>query len=296
MSKSALSRRGLVLSGVAGLVPAIARAAPGLDPWGARLAGIERRLGGRLGVLALDTASGARIGHRTGEHFRMCSSFKLLLAADVLARIDAGAEQAGRLIAYGPADVLEYAPVAKAHLAKGGLSVLELCAAAVEVSDNTAANLLLASIGGPAGLTRWLRSVGDPKTRLDRTETALNTGPAADHRDTTTPDAMVATMRKVLLGTVLSPTSRQELVQWMKNCKTGEKRLRAGLPKSWRVGDKTGTWTGAWASAVDVAIAWPPTGAPVLIAAFSNGGPAKPEARDAALAEVGQIVGEWAKR
>ncbi len=285
-----LSRRLVLAGGALGL----AAAAPA-DPWSERLADIERRLGGRLGVLAVDTGSGGRIGHRADERFRMCSTFKLVLAAAVLARIDAGKEQAGRLVSFGPADIQDYAPVAKAHLAEGAMSVRDLCAAAVEVSDNTAANLLLATLGGPAGLTRWLRSIGDDTTRLDRTETALNSAPPGDPRDTTTPEATVATLHKVLLGSVLSAASRQQLLQWLERSTTGSKRLRAGLPHGWRIGDKTGTWTGQWASTNDLAITWPPGGAPILIAAYSNGGPAGPEAREAALAEVGRVVAEWAR-
>jgi beta-lactamase class A len=224
----------------------------------------------------------------------MCSTFKWLLAAAVLARVDAGRERLDRVIRYGASDLLSYAPVARAKVALGGLSVRELCAAAVELSDNTAANLLLASLGGPAGLTQWLRSIGDPSTRLDRTEVALNSSIPGDARDTTTPEAMVADMRKVLLGSVLSPASRQPLLDWLISCQTGLKRLRSGLPNDWRVGDKTGTWDGRWSTSNDLAIAWPPGRAPILMFAYSTSGPAGAEARDAALAEVGRLVAEWA--
>jgi beta-lactamase class A len=165
----------------------------------------------------------------------------------------------------------------------------------VEVSDNTAANLLLASIGGPAGLTRWLRAVGDPFTRLDRMELALNSSIPGDPRDTTTPEAMVGLMRKLLLGPVLAPASRQMLVDWLLACRTGRGRLRAGLPRDWRVGDKTGTADGRYLTCNDLAIAWPPGRAPILIFAFSTAGPAGTEAREAALAEVGRLVAQWAR-
>ena len=276
---------------------AFAPAAPALaaDPWSARLAAIEQRLGGRLGVLAVDTASGRRIGHRTDERFPMCSTFKWLLAACVLARVDAGLERLDRVIRYGPPDLLGWAPVTRANVAKGGLSVRELCAAAVDFSDNGAANLLLRSVGGPAGLTGWLRSIGDPSTRLDRFELALNSSIPGDPRDTTTPEAMIADMRRVLQGPVLSPGSRQMLVDWLVACQTGLQRLRAGLPKDWRVGDKTGTTDGRWFSCNDLAIAWPPQRAPILIFAYSTAGPAGTEAREAALAEVGRLVADWAR-
>jgi len=290
MQRARLTRRA-ALAGAA-----LASAAPALaaDPWRSRLTAIEQRLGGRLGVLALDTGNNRRIAHREDERFPMCSAFKWLLAAAVLARADAGRERLDRVIGYGPSDLFSYAPVARANVALGGLSVRELCAAAVEVSDNTAANLLLASLGGPAGLTRWLRSIGDPSTRLDRPELALNSSIPGDPRDTTTPEAMVGDMRRVLLGTVLSPASRQLVLDWLVGCRTGLQRLRAGLPRDWRVGDKTGTSGGRWLSCNDLAIAWPPGRAPILIFAFSTAGPAGTETREAALAEVGRLVAEWA--
>lgn len=289
MEAARLTRR----SAIAGAVVASAAPALAADPWAARLVAIEQRLGGRLGVLAVDTGSGRRIGHREDERFPTCSAFKWLLAASVLARVDAGRERLDRVIRYGPADLFSNAWVARANVAKGGLSVRELCAAAVQVSDSTAANLLLASLGGPAGLTRWLRSIGDPATRLDRTELALNSSIPGDPRDTTTPEAMVGDMRRVLLGAVLSPGSRKMLLDWLVECRTGLKRLRAGLPRDWRVGDKTGSWEGRWSTCNDLAIAWPPGRAPILIFAFSTAGPARSEAREAALAEVGRLVAEW---
>jgi beta-lactamase class A len=164
-----------------------------------RLAAIEAETGGRLGVAALDSESGRRIEYRASERFAMCSTFKLLLAAAVLARVDAGHESLERRLAYGPADLLDYAPVTKARVAEGGLPVGALCAAAAGVSDNTAANLLLATLGGPEGLTRYARELGDGVTRLDRTEPALNMNAPGDPRDTTTPAAMVANLQRLFL-------------------------------------------------------------------------------------------------
>jgi beta-lactamase class A len=163
-----------------------------------------------------------------------------------------------------------------------------MCAAIVEVSDNTAANLLLARVGGPVGLTNFLRVLGDPTTRLDRNEPALNTNLPDDPRDTTTPDAMIGTMNKVILGNALSANGRERLINWMKNSRTGLNRLRAGLPRDWIVGDKTGT--GANGAANDNAIVWPPGGAPILIAAYLSGSQGPPEARDAAHAKIGSII------
>ncbi|WP_437760826.1 class A beta-lactamase [Sorangium sp. So ce1389] len=255
------------------------------------LARVEAQLGGRLGVAALDTATGARIGHRAGERFAMCSTFKALLAANVLARVDQGQLTLDRRVTYRESDLLEHAPVARARLAEGGLTVEELCAAAVEVSDNTAANLLLAQIGGPAGLTAYLRGLGDQVTRLDRNEPALNTDIPDDPRDTTTPDAMADTCRVLLVGDrALREASRARLVGWMVRATTGLARLRAGLPKEWTVGDKTGT--GENGAANDVAVAWPPSRAPIVIACFVKAPSASADARNAAHAEVGRIVTE----
>lgn len=176
-----------------------------------RLMALEARSGRRLGVAALDTVTGRRVAHRAGERFAMCSTFKLALAGAVLASVDAGKESLDRRVAYTSADLLSYAPVTREHAKEGSLTVGALCASAVEVSDNTAANLLLRTLGGPAGFTRFLRALGDDVTRLDRDEPTLNTNEPGDVRDTTTPDAMLATMKALLLGDALSPASRQLL-------------------------------------------------------------------------------------
>lgn len=256
----------------------------------ARLAALEARIGGRLGVAALDTGTGRRLTHRAGERFPMCSTFKVLLAGAVLGRVDAGRERLDRRLPYGKADLLAYAPVTTARAAEGGLTMGELCAAAVEVSDNTAANLLLASIGGPEAVTAFARTLGDPVTRLDRTEPALNEARPGDPRDTTTPEAMAATLRALLLGSALKPASRARLEGWMAACATGGTRLRSGLPKDWAVADKTGS--GARGTVNDVALLRPPHRAPLLITAYYTGSRATGKDRDAVLAEVGRLVAE----
>ncbi|WP_433932672.1 class A beta-lactamase [Sorangium cellulosum] len=253
------------------------------------LARIEAQLGGRLGVAALDTANGARIGHRAAERFAMCSTFKAILAASLLARVDKGQLALDHRVTYREADLLEHAPVTRARLAEGSLTVEELCAAAVETSDNTAANLLLAQIGGPAGLTAYLRSLGDQVTRLDRDEPTMSANLPGDPRDTTTPDAMTDTYRAILVGDrALRQASRARLTAWMVRSTTGLARLRAGLPGDWVVGDKTGT--GANGAANDVAVAWPPSRAPIVIACFVDAPAASAEARNAAHAEVARLV------
>ena len=203
-------------------------------------AAIEAGLGGRLGVHAFERGGPRRLSYRAGERFPMCSTFKALLVGAVLEKTDQGALSLARRIPYTEADLLEYAPIARAHLAEGGLTVQALCEAAVELSDNTAANLLIALIGGPAALTARLRAWGDAETRLDRNEPSLNSAIPGDPRDTTTPAAMAASLERLIYGAVLKPGSRALLKGWMVSCKTGLTKLRAGLPAGGTIGDKTG--------------------------------------------------------
>jgi beta-lactamase class A len=256
-----------------------------------RFSDVERRVGGRLGVVALDVHRDRRLAHRADERFPMCSTFKWLLAAQVLSRVERGEEQLDRPVPFGPRDLLDYAPVTRERVGEGAMSVSALCAAAVEYSDNTAANLLLATVGGPGGLTAYVRSLGDGVTRLDRSEPELNSATPGDPRDTTSPDGMATDLRRVLLGDALSAASRRRLVDWLAGNTTGGAKLRAGLPAGWRVGDKTGM--GANGSTNDVAIAWPAPERPVLIAAFLTESAAPASERDGALAEVGRLVADW---
>lgn len=291
VSRLLLPRRSVLL-GAAALLPLLrARAgALGAPAPGDRFSAIEQRVGGRLGVAVLDTGSGQRFEYRAAERFPLCSTFKLLAVAAVLQRVDSGREQLARRVPYGRADLLDYAPVTKAHVQHGGMTIAALCAAALTYSDNTAANLLLQSLGGPAVVTAFARSLGDQMTRLDRTEPTLNTALSGDDRDTTTPAAMLEDMRAILLGDVLAAASRRRLSDWLIASTTGAARLRAGLPAGWRVGDKTGT--GDNGAANDVAIVWPPQRAPLLIAAYLVEGDADAGARNAALADVARLVAD----
>jgi beta-lactamase class A len=233
-----------------------------------RLAALEATSGGRLGVAALDVASGASLAHRDDERFPMCSTFKAMAVAALLARIDRGAERLDRFIPIGEADLLDYAPVTRmARLKAGGMALGDLCAAAIQISDNTAANLILSAIGGPAGWTGFVRSLADAASRLDRTEPALNAVVPGDPRDTTTPLAMLRDLQLTTLGKVLSPGSRDRLVDWMVGCRTGAARLRAGLPAAWRIADKTGTGPGTTG---DIAVAWT-AGGPIVVASYLSG-------------------------
>ncbi|WP_424812139.1 class A beta-lactamase [Roseococcus sp. YIM B11640] len=254
------------------------------------LTALEQRSGGKLGVFAVESRSGRVIGHRQDERVLMCSTFKALLAGAVLARVDAGQERLDRRVPIAEGDLLDYAPAVRAHLAEGTMTVGQLCAGMVELSDNSAANLLLATLDGPAGLTRFLRGIGDPLTRLDRTEPALNV--AHGELDTTTPRRIAETLRVLLLGEALRPASRAHLEGWMVASPTGRARLRAGLPEGWRVGDKTGTG-GNWANVV--AIIHPPGQAPILAASYLELPGATGAQRDAVHREVGAILAAWAR-
>ena len=264
---------------------AVATGAPAAE---SDLAAIARRSGGRLGVFALDTGSGRHIGIDADSRYALCSTFKAALAAAVLRAVEAGKLSLDTPLRFSDADVLDYAPVVKRHLAGHSLTVAEACAAAIELSDNSAANLLLAQIGGPAGLTRFVRRAGDSVTRLDRIEPMLNRVAPGEIRDTTTPAAMVGLMRALLLGRVLRPESRDRLAGWMRACQTGKTKLRAGLPADWRVGDKTGNSGDGKVN--DIAICWPPHRKPILVASYLDAPKLSPAAADAIHADVGRLV------
>jgi beta-lactamase class A len=261
-----------------------ATAAP--DP----LAEIAKGTGGRLGVSVFDTGSGRRLWLDPLARYPFCSTFKVPLAAAILARADRGELDLQREIRFTQGDLLDYAPVVAKNLPRGQMTLAELCAAAVEWSDNAAANLLLPQLGGPSGLTRFMRSAGDEISRLDRVEPELNEYTPGEVRDTTTPMAMTTQLTALLTGNVLQPASRQQLIDWMIGCRTGDARLRAGLPKTWRVGDKTGT--SGKGQANDIAIAWPPNRKPILIACYLDAPGIAPDKADQAIAAVGALVGQ----
>ena len=192
------------------------------------------------------------------------------------------------LLLFRDKDLVTYSPVTKEHVAPGSMSMAEICDAAVTLSDNTAGNLMLASFGGPAGLTAYARSLGDRMTRLDRIETELNEAKPGDPRDTTTPVAMLGTMQRLLIEDALSASSRDRLIGWLLASKTGARRLRAGLPADWRVGDKTGSGNNGTAN--DVAIALPPGRAPILIAAYYTESTIPDDARNTVIADAARLV------
>lgn len=234
-----------------------------------RLRELEAGYPGRIGVHALHTGTGAVLAYRAHERFAIASTFKVLAASAILHR--AREQEPGLLdvlIRYGRDDLVAASPRTELHL-ETGMTVRELCDAAITYSDNTAANLLMRRIGGPSGVTAFARSLGDSVTRLDRWETDLNTNLPGDRRDTTTPAAMTEDLRALVLGDALHPLDRGQLTRWLVENTTGDKRIRAGLPPGWRVGDKTGS--PAYGGVNDVAVAWPPGGgAPLVVSVYTT--------------------------
>jgi beta-lactamase class A len=266
-----------------GITPALAEEASGI-------ADIEQRHSGRLGVFAVDTGSGRTLAYRADERFLMCSTFKGLLAALILARVDAGREFLDRMIPYSEKDLTFTSPVTKANLSKGAMPVEALCEAMLVQSDNAAANLLMGSADGPAGLTAFVRSLGDTFTRMDRYEPDANEYDGV--LDTTTPRAMTTSARKILLGHVLSPQSAQKLENWMIASTPGLKRLRAALPPGWIAGDRPGTSVEGETN--DYAIVRPPGRAPLLIAAYYDAPKLGMDDRETVLREAGSVFVKWA--
>jgi beta-lactamase class A len=253
-----------------------------------KLAELEAKLGARLGAAILDTATGRAWRHRPDERFPMCSTFKLLACAAVLARVDASQEKLGRRIRFQPGDLVSYSPVTEARAGGAGMTLAEICAAAMTHSDNTAGNLILTSLGGPSGVTEFARSLDDRVTRLDRWETELNEATPGDPRDTTTPAAMLGNLQALLVGDRLSRAGRAQLTAWLVANRTGDAKLRAGVPKDWRVGDKTGG--GDHGTMNEVAVIWPPDRAPLLASVYMTETEASFDDRNAAIATIGRAL------
>lgn len=256
----------------------------------AELTHLEGELGGRLGVFALDTGTGTQLSYRGTERFPLCSTFKAVLAAAILQRSTQEADLLQRHIRYQQSDLISHSPICEKHLASG-MTVAELCAATVQYSDNAAANLLMTILGGPQAVTAFARSVGDQQFRLERWETELNSAIPGDPRDTTTPAAMAQTLQRTVLGDGLGATQRQQLQTWLLGNTTGATRIAAGVPASWRVGDKTGT--GAYGTAHDVGVVWRPHAAPLVLAIYTHHDEEQAPANNAVIARAARVVADW---
>lgn len=257
----------------------------------AAFADLESTYGARLGLSVVDTGTGATVDYRENERFPMASTFKGLACGALLQAHPLSTGYFDQVIEYTADDIVVYSPETEKHI-DTGMTVAELCHASITLSDNTAGNLTLRLLGGPEGFTAFLRSLGDTVSRLDRWEPELNTAVPGDERDTTTAAALAADYRALVLGDALAEPERAQLTEWLKANTTGAKRIEAGLPADWVVGDKTGT--PAYGSALDVAIAWPPERAPLVLAVLSTKPDPDAEPSNELLAEatetaVGQL-------
>lgn len=297
-----IDRRTLLAAGACAVLTAGCRAAEPANQSAPAPAAIDARErfeairatlgpGGRLGVAAIDVGSGRELRFDADSRYSMASTFKLPLAAAVLARVDAGEMSLDEKLPIPPGKSLDNSPAIDRYRGEGSVSVVRLCSAIVELSDNSAANMLLRRIGGPEALTRFIRACGDPVTRLDRYEMELGSNLPGDPRDTTSPAAMAGLFRALVLGDRLSEQSRRHLSTWLTRAVPGPDRLKAGFPAPpWLVGHKTGT--GANGAVNDVAIAWRSGKPPVVVACYQSGGTADGPVRFAAHAAVGRLVAE----
>ena len=249
---------------------------------------VEARLEARVGMYVRDEETGRRWTYNADDRFPMASTFKSLACAALLARVDTGEERLDRVVTFGTSDLVPYSPVTKERVGPDGMSLGEVCHATMTMSDNTAANLVMGAIGGPAGLTAFIRSTGDKATRLDRWETDLNDATPGDPRDTTTPKAMARTLRRLAFEEVLSLDSRAQLKDWLKGNQVSDKLFRAGVPDDWTVGDRTGA--GGHGTRTIAAILWPPERQPVIATVYITETEASFDARNAAIADIGKAI------
>ena len=251
------------------------------------LATLESTSGGRLGVFALDTANGMQIHYRADERFPFCSTFKVILSGAVLARSTEVAGLMQQRIKYTQSDLVHYSPITAEHVADG-MTVAELCRAALQHSDNTSANLLIKMLGGPASVTSFAHSIGNREFHLDRWETELNTAVPGDQRDTSTPAAMARSLQSLVLGNSLPVPQREQLQDWLRGNAMGANRIGAGIPANWTMGDKTGT--GDYGTANDLAVLWPPGREPIVLAIYHTQRAADAKPREDVIAAAARIV------
>lgn len=256
-----------------------------------QLAALEKDLDGRLGIYALNTANGAQLGYRANERFPLCSTFKVLAASAILKKSEQVPGLLQYRVKYQKSDLVNYSPLTEKHVSDG-MTVAELCAAALQYSDNTAANLLMKMLGGPQAVTAFARSIGNMEFRLDRWETELNTAIPGDLRDTATPRSMGHSLRHLALGNALAPVQRQQLCEWLYGNTTGATRIKAGIPTNWKIGDKTGS--GEYGTGNDIAVLWPPRRRPIVVTIYATQHKQDAKARNDIIASTAQAIVKWA--
>lgn len=250
---------------------------------------VEEQLSARVGVALYDLETNEHILYHGEDLFPLSSTFKPLACAALLRQVDLGLDSMQRRVIFEQDTLVSYSPITETRVGSNGMTLAELCEATITVSDNTAGNLILEAIGGPQGLTQFLKSIGDSTTRLDRWETELNESLPGDVRDTTSPDAMASTMQSLLFGNVLSPSSKDQLDTWLRADTVGDALLRAGIPKHWSIGDKTGA--GGFGSRSIVAVMWPPDRKPIIAAIYMTETDASFDERNGAIASIGKAIG-----
>ncbi|MGY0059377.1 class A beta-lactamase [Streptomyces sp. LZ34] len=261
---------------------------PATRPYVREFKDLEREFDARLGVYAIDTGTGREVAYNDGERFAYNSTFKAMAAGAALKKYSLSGMD--KKITYSKDELLDNSPVTEKHVATG-MTLGELCDAAVRYSDNAAANLILKELGGPKGLDAALEEMGDDVTRMDRPEPYLSRWVPGETRDTTTPRAFAKDLRAFVLGDVLGKGERAQLTTWLKTNKTGDQLIRAGVPKGWVVGDKTGTGS-YYGGRNDIAVVWPPDSAPIVIAILSNRGKKDAEPDDKLIAEAASVVAD----
>lgn len=290
-----LDRRNMICNGL--IFSALSLSAFTRPAWAAadkavaELQALEKQAGGRLGIAVRDIEGKKHLTYRATERFAFCSTFKFLLSAQILSRVARGEETLDRKVSYTQNDIVTYSPVTGQHLTDGGMTIADLCIAAMQVSDNTAANLLLKSVGGPSALTAYARTLGDRDFRLDRMEPDLNSAIVNDPHDTTTPSAMAEDVYQLLYGTHLPETQRQQLRQWLESVTTGTRRIKAGLQTDWKIADKTGS--GSNGTYNDIGLITRPTGTPLVVAAYYTGATGTAAEAETVLATAGSIIARF---
>lgn len=249
---------------------------------------VERNLDARVGFAAYDTETGMRWQYNSEERFALSSTFKTLACAALLNRVDEGKEQLNRSVSVSSSDLVTYSPILEKYADSRDITLFELCEATMTTSDNTAANLIMQSLGGPSSITAFARQLGDDVTRLDRWETELNESAPGDERDTTTPSAMIGNLEQLMLGNVLTDESRDQLASWLINNQVADALFRSAVPSDWIIGDRTGA--GGFGSRSITAIIWPLERKPVLVAFYITETTASFQERNAAIAQIGRVL------
>jgi len=255
-----------------------------------RIENIESKLNARIGVSVRVVNSKTSWEYNADDRFPMSSTFKTIACAALLHRVDAGLERLDRVVTFTKEDLVIYSPATEYRAGTTGMTLAELCEATITLSDNTAGNLILGAIGGPLALTRFVRSIGDEYTQLNRWETDLNEAVPGDVRDTTTPNAMASLLEGLIFGEILSVDSRSTLEDWLKRNSVGDALLRAGIPEDWEIGDKTGA--GGYGSRSIAAVMWPPSGNPIVATVYITETEASFEDRNTAIADIGRAIAD----